>query len=78
MQGTAQGFGSTEEDTSFGRRMNLADAAEDGIPIGSAKVGGSPETCNGIELAVGTVEHDVGSIIALDLGGQVLVVVSIP
>lgn len=42
VQLTAQTLGTTEENTCFGGGVNLADTAEDHVPVGTAEVGRGP------------------------------------
>lgn len=73
MQGTSQPFGSTEKHTSFGRSVQLPDTSENHVPVGTTKVGGTSQACNGIFIGVGVVDHNVGGIVCLDLGRQIRV-----
>jgi len=61
-----------EEDTSLGGCVNLTDALENHVPVGSAKVGRRAKTSNGVLLGVGVIDHDVGRIVSLDLSGKIL------
>jgi hypothetical protein len=76
----AEHFGTAEEDTCLGGRVDLADGFEDHVPVGATKVGGGAEPGDGVLLGVCVVDHDVGSVVGLDLGGEVLQysLVSIP
>jgi hypothetical protein len=72
VEGRTKNFGSTEEDTSLGGGVNFADGFEDHIPVRSAKVCGRAETGDGVLFGIGVVDHDVGCIVGLDLGGEIL------
>lgn len=72
MQLAPQHLGTTEENPGFGGRVDLADAAEDHVPVGPAEVGGRAQARDGVVLGVGVVDHDVGGIVVFDLGGEVL------
>ena len=72
MESASEDFGSAEEDTCFGRGVDLADGLEDHVPVGTTEVGGCPETSDGVLFGVGVVDHDVRCVIVLDLGGEVL------
>lgn len=73
VQGTSQTLGSTEKHTRLARTVQLPDPSENHVPVGSPKVGGTPQARNGIFVCVGIVDHDVGRIVRLDLGRQVRV-----
>jgi hypothetical protein len=62
----------TEKDTSFGWRVDLADRLEDHIPVGATEVCGCAQTGDGVLFGVGIVDHDVCCVVGLDLGGEVL------
>ncbi len=72
MQLAAQRLGSAEEDAGLRRRVDLADALEDGVPVRTAVVCGRAQTRDGVLLGVGVVEHDVGRVVGSDLRGEVL------
>jgi hypothetical protein len=67
-----QAFGTAEEHTSLGRRVDFADRLEDHVPVGAAKVCGSAQAGDGILFGVRIVDHDVGCVVGFDLGGEVL------
>jgi hypothetical protein len=68
----AEHFRAAEEDTCFGGRVDLADGFEDHVPVGATEVGGGAEAGDGVLLGVGVVDHDVGRVVGLDLGGEIL------
>lgn len=72
MQLTAQHLGTTKEDSRFRRGVDLADGAEDHVPIWAAEVGGCAETGDGVVVRVDVVDHDVGGVVGFDFGGEVL------
>ncbi len=72
MQSVAQRRRAAVEDTSFGRRVDLADGFEDRMPVGAAEGGGRAEAGDGVCFGVGVVEHDVGCVVRLDFSGEVL------
>jgi hypothetical protein len=61
-----------EEDTSFGRRMDLADGLEDHVPVWSTEISGGTKTGDGVLFGICVVDHDVCCIICFDLCGEVL------
>lgn len=63
----------TEENARFCRSMNLTDSLEDCVPVRAAKIGGGPQSCNGVRFRVGVVDHDVGCIITFDISGKILI-----
>ena len=78
VQLTSQTLGTTKEHAGFARRVDLANALEDSIPIGSAKVGGCTEACDGIAIGGGScsaivnrVEHNVCCVVRLDACSEV-------
>ena len=71
-----ENFGPAEEDTGFGRCMDLADRLENHVPVGATEVGRRTQAGNGILFSVGVVDHNVGSIVGFDLGSEVLCNVS--
>jgi hypothetical protein len=73
MESVAQTLGSAEEHTGFRWSVNLADGSEDHIPVGATEVRGRAQTRDGILFGVRIVDHDVGSIIDLDLRSKVLI-----
>lgn len=73
VQLTAQTLGSAEEDTSFGRAVDLANGLENHVPVGAAEISGRAQTGDGVLLGVGVVDHDVRCVVDLDLGGEVLI-----
>jgi hypothetical protein len=54
--------------------VDFADGFENHVPVGAAEVCGCAETGDGVLFGVGIVDHDVGCVVGLDLGGEVLVV----
>ncbi len=73
VQGAAQALGAAEEDARLAGGVQLADALEDHVPVGAAKVGRAAEASNGVRLGISVVDHDVGGVVALDLGREVRV-----
>ncbi len=69
MQLTTQYLRPTKEHARFGGGMDLADAAEDHIPIGPTEIGGGAETGDGVAVGVNVVDHDVGGVVGFDFGG---------
>lgn len=61
-----------KEHTCFGGSVDFANALEDHVPVGAAKVRRCPEAGNGILFSIGVVDHDVGCVIRFDLGRQIL------
>ena len=51
--------------------MQFADAPEDHVPVGTAKVGWASQTGDGVLVGVGVVDHDVGRVVRLNLGREV-------
>ena len=72
MQRTTKTLWTTEEHASFCRSMNFADRTENGIPIGTTKIGWRAKTRKGIHFGVGIVDHDIGSLVWLDLSSKIL------
>lgn len=72
VQRRTEHFRTTEENAHFGRRVNLPNGFEDGIPVGTAEVGGRTKTGDSVLLGVGVVDHDVSCVVYLDLGGKIL------
>lgn len=72
VQSTTQYFWPAEENTSFCRAVDFTNALEDHVPVGAAKVRRRSKTCDGVGLRVCIVDHDIGSIIHLDLRSEVL------
>jgi hypothetical protein len=72
VESRTEDFGSTEEDTGFGGGVYLANGFEDHVPVGAAKVCGRAETGDSVLFGIGVVDHDVGCVVSLDLGGEVL------
>jgi hypothetical protein len=72
VQRRAERLGSTEEDTCFCGRMDLANGLEDHVPVGATEVCGCAETSDGVLLGVGVIDHDVSCVVGLDLGSEVL------
>jgi hypothetical protein len=68
----SKALGTAEEDSGFGGRVDFADRFENHVPVGAAEVGGCAETGDGVLFGVGIVDHDVGCVVGLDLGGKVL------
>lgn len=68
----AQRLGTAEENTSFCGSMDLADRAEDKVPVGAAKVCRRAEPGDGVLFGVGVVNHDVCRLVGLEFGGQIL------
>jgi hypothetical protein len=64
-----------EEDTRLRRSVDLADGSEDHVPVGTAEVGRSTESSNGVLVCIGIVDHDVGSVVGFNLCGQILLFV---
>lgn len=52
--------------------MDFANALEDHVPVGATKVRRCSQTSDSILFSVGIVNHDVGCVISLDLGRQIL------
>lgn len=52
--------------------MNLADGLEDHVPVGATEVGRRAQASDGILFGIGIVDHDVGSIVGFDPGGEIL------
>lgn len=71
VQGAAQTLGAAEEDACLAGGVQLADALEDHVPVGAAKVGRAAEARDGVGFSVGVVDHDVGRVVALNLGREV-------
>ena len=72
VQLAAQHFRSAEEHPRLGRRVDLANASERCIPIWPPKVRGGAQAGDGVLVGIGVVDHDIRSIVRLDLSGQVL------
>lgn len=72
VEGRTEDLGPAEEDTGFCGRVDLADGLEDHVPVGAAEVCGRAEPGDGVLFGVGVVDHDVGCVVGLDLGGEVL------
>jgi hypothetical protein len=72
MQQAPERFWSAEKHAGLCRAVDLADALENHVPVGPAKVGGRAQTCDGVLLCVGVVDHDVGCVLGADFGGEIL------
>lgn len=72
MQLTTQRLRTAEENARLSRRVDLADALEDAIPVRTAERGFSAETGDGVRGGVVIVDHDVGGVVGFDFGGEVL------
>ena len=53
--------------------MDLFDAAEDRVPVRTAKVGWRAEAGDGVDFGVGIVDHDIRGLIRFYLRGEILV-----
>ena len=67
-----QSLRSAKEHSRFRRRVNFADGFENHVPVGAAEVCGCTETCDGVLLGIGVINHDVCCIIGFNLGSEVL------
>lgn len=65
-------LGSAEEDSCLGRRVNLADRLEHRVPVRSSEIGWRAQARDGVLVRIRVVDHDVGRVISLDLGREVL------
>jgi hypothetical protein len=72
VQQATQHFWTTEEHTGFSRRMDLADAFENHVPVRSAEVRWRSETSDGVLFGIGVVNHNVCCIFNADFGSEVL------
>ena len=52
--------------------MDLPNGLEDHVPVRAAEVGRRAQTSDGILLGIGVIDHDVGGIVGLDLGCEIL------
>lgn len=78
MQRAAQALGPAEEHAGLRGRVQLADAAEDHVPVRAAEVRGTPQARDSVLVGVGVVDHDVRRVVGLDLGRQVRVDLDAP
>lgn len=53
--------------------MQLSNALEDHVPVGTTKIRRAAQAGDGVRLGIGVVDHDVCRIVALNLGRQVCV-----
>ena len=67
-----QHLGPAEEHPCLGRRVDLADRLEHRIPVGPPEVGRRPEPCDGVLIRLRVIDHDVGSVVGLNLGREIL------
>lgn len=72
MKRATQWFRSAEEHSCFGWGVDPADALEDHVPVGPAKICRCSQTSDGVLLGVCIVDHDVRRVVGLDLGGEIL------
>lgn len=72
MQLTAQDFRTAEKYARLSGCVDLADRAEDHVPVWTAEVGGCAETGDGVAVRVDVVDHDVGRVVGFDFGREVL------
>lgn len=68
----SQRWRSTEENARLCRGMNLTDRLEDCVPVRTAKTGRGSQSCDGIRLRIGVVDHDIGCVIRFDVTGKIL------
>ena len=73
MQLAAQRLRPAEEDTRFGRRVDLADRLEDAVPIGAAEARGCAQAGYGILFGIVAVDDNVRCVVVLDASGEILV-----
>lgn len=72
----SQTLGTTEEHTSLGGRVDLADGFEDHVPVRTTEVCWCAQSSDGILLRVGVVDHDICCVVGLDLSSEVLLSIS--
>lgn len=72
MQGATEHLGTAEEHTRLGGAVDLAYTLEDHVPVGTAEVGWGAQAGDGVLLGVGVIDHDVGCVVSLDLGCEIL------
>lgn len=73
MELATQRFRTTKEHASFRGSVDLPNAPEDCIPVRPPEIGGRPQAGDGVSLGIRIVDHDVCSVVGLDLAGQVRV-----
>ena len=72
MQLAPEYLGPAEEHACLGRRVDLADRLEHGVPVGSTEIRWGAEARDGVLVRIRVVYHDVGRVICFDLGREVL------
>ena len=74
MQLAAQDFRPTKKHARLARAVDLADTAEDSVPIRPSEEGWRAQTRDGVAGGVGVIDHDVGRVVGFDVRREVLCV----
>ena len=77
MQLGLQDLGPAEKHARLAGAVDLADAAEDGVPVWATEKGRTAQTRDGVAGGVSVVDHDVGRVVGFDVGGEVLCVADV-
>lgn len=72
MKCASEWFRPTEENSRLSWGMDLANRAEDHVPVWTAEVCWRPQSGDGVLLCICIVYHNIGGVIDLDSGGKVL------